>query len=146
MNATFDEMREGDAADVAVLAEQLGYPCAPEDVQARIALFANEPAEQLRVARIGQRVVGWVHFQMRRSLTTGPRVEISQIVVEQELRGKGIGAKLVELAEEWGSAQGLTRIRLASQIKRTDTHQFYLRLGYTIDKSSHFFSKPLVGE
>jgi GNAT superfamily N-acetyltransferase len=141
--ATFDEMREGDAAEVAALAEQLGYPCEAKDVQARIALFANEPAEQLRVARIGQRVVGWMHFQMRRSLTTGPRVEISQIVVEQALRGKGIGAKLVELAEEWGRSQGLKRLRLASQVKRTDTHRFYLRLGYSIDKSSHFFSKAL---
>jgi GNAT superfamily N-acetyltransferase len=141
--ATFDEMREGDAAEVAVLAAQLGYPCKAKEVQARIAHFAKEPHEQLRVARMGRRVVGWVHFQLRRSLTTGARVEISQIVVDESLRGKGIGAELVGLAEEWGRAQGLERIRLASQVKRTDTHRFYLRLGYSIDKSSHFFSKPL---
>jgi GNAT superfamily N-acetyltransferase len=140
---TFDEMRAGDAMDVAVLAEQLGYPCAPQDVQARIALFAAGPAEQLRVARIGQRVVGWVHFQLRFSLTTGPRVEISQIVVDQAMRGKGIGSKLLAMAEEWGRAQGLKKIRLASQVKRTATHRLYVRLGYTIDKTSHVFSKPL---
>jgi GNAT superfamily N-acetyltransferase len=143
---TFDEMRADDAAEVAALAGQLGYPCPAEDILSRMDLFSKEPAEQLRVARLGSRVVGWVHFQLRRSLSTGPRVEIAAVVVEQEQRGKGIGGKLCGLAEEWGRAQGLKRIRLSSRATRTDAHRLYLKLGYLIDKTSHVFSKPLAGK
>jgi GNAT superfamily N-acetyltransferase len=141
--ATFEQMRPEDAAGVALLAAQLGYPCAAEEVASRIALLAKDQAEQLRVARLGAKVAGWIHFQLRNSLTAGPRVEISQVVVDEAVRGKGIGANLCRLAEQWGRAQGLARIRLASQIKRTDTHRFYLNLGYTIDKTSHIFVKAL---
>jgi GNAT superfamily N-acetyltransferase len=140
---TFDEMRAGDAAEVAVLAGQLGYPCSTQEIEARLALLSREPVEQLRVARAGPRVVGWVHFHLQRSLATEWRVEIAAIVVEQEMRGKGIGTALVGLAEEWGRAQGLRRIKLASRATRPDAHRLYLQLGYTIDKTSHIFVKTL---
>ena len=140
---TFDRMQLSDAADVAVLAGQLGYPCTTEDIRARIARFLQEPGEQLRVARVGAAVVGWVHFHPHRSLTTDTRVELATIVVEEKLRGKGIGARLVAMAEEWGRAQGLRKIKLASRVTRPEAHKLYLRLGYTIDKTSHIFTKPL---
>jgi len=143
---TLDKMQEHDAAEVAVLAGQLGYPCSTPEVQARIALFSNEPTEQLRVARKDSHVVGWVHFQLRRSLATEPRVEVAAIVVEQALRGKGIGTALLGLAEDWGRTQGLKRIRLASRVTRPEAHRLYLKLGYTIDKTSHIFVKPLFAE
>jgi GNAT superfamily N-acetyltransferase len=141
---TLDEMRADDATEVAILAGQLGYPCSAEEIVSRLALLSEDPAaEQLRVARVGARTVGWVHFQRRRSLSTGPRVEICAVVVEQKSRGKGIGTALLALAEEWGRAQGLKRIRLASRATRPDAHRLYLKLGYTIDKTSHIFVKPL---
>jgi GNAT superfamily N-acetyltransferase len=145
-DVSFGEMRAGDAADAAVLAAQLGYPCPAADLVKQMEILSKNAAEQVRVARLGPKVVGWIHFQERQSLTSGPRVEISQVVVDETLRGKGIGKGLCALAEEWGRARGLPRIRLASQIKRTQTHQFYLSLGYTIDKTSHVFSKPLAAD
>jgi GNAT superfamily N-acetyltransferase len=140
---TFDRMQLSDAADVAVLAGQLGYPSTAEDIRARITRFAEEPGEQLRVARWGSSVVGWVHFQLHRSLATELRVELANVVVDEKLRGRGIGARLVALAEEWGREQGLRKIRLASRVTRAEAHKLYLRLGYTIDKTSHIFVKPL---
>lgn len=140
---SFDRMQLSDAADVAVLAGQLGYPCSAEDIRARVQAFFEEPSEQLLVARIGGSVVGWVHFHLHHSLTTGTRVELATIVVDEKLRGRGIGARLVALAEEWGRKQGLGQIRLASRITRPEAHKLYLRLGYVIDKTSHIFVKPL---
>lgn len=140
---SFDRMELSDAADVAVLAGQLGYPCSTGDIRARIEAFSKEPVEQLRVARLGTRVAGWVHFHLQRSLTTDSRVELATIVVDEKLRGRGIGARLVAMAEEWGREQGLPKIRLASRVTRPEAHKLYLRLGYTIDKTSHVFVKPL---
>jgi GNAT superfamily N-acetyltransferase len=140
---TFDRMQLSDAADVAVLAGQLGYPSTAEDIRARMSLFEREAGEQLRVARLDSKVVGWVHFQLHRSLATEPRVELANVVVDEKLRGRGIGARLVALAEEWGKAQGIRKIRLASRVTRPEAHKLYLRLGYTIEKTSHVFTKPL---
>jgi GNAT superfamily N-acetyltransferase len=139
----YGKMRASDAEDVAVLAAQLGYPCSAAGIRARIELFASEPVEQLRVARLSGKTVGWVHFQLERSLSTGDRVHLAGIVVKEKLRGRGIGARLVALAEEWGREQGIPRIRLASRATRADAHRLYLRLGYAISKTSHFFEKRL---
>jgi len=70
--------------------------------------------------------------------------ELAVIVVDSAYRGRGIGTQLVGLAEEWGRAQGLRRIRLSSRATRPDTHRLYLRLGYTINKTSHIFDKPFA--
>jgi GNAT superfamily N-acetyltransferase len=142
-DVSFDRMQLSDAADVAVLAGQLGYPCSTEDIRARITRFSREPGEQLRVARIETRVVGWVHFHLQHSLTTDSRVELATIVVEEKQRGKGIGSRLVAMAEEWGREHGLKKIRLASRVTRPEAHKLYLNLGYKIDKTSHVFTKPL---
>jgi GNAT superfamily N-acetyltransferase len=142
----FDEARADDAAEIAALAGQLGYPCTAADIRARLARLATEPTEQVRVARQEGKVVAWVHFHLIRSLSTDPRVEIAGIVVDERLRGQGIGARLVGLAEAWGRSQGLTRIRLASRATRADAHRLYLKLGYAIIKTSHFFEKPLSAD
>jgi GNAT superfamily N-acetyltransferase len=141
---TLDSMKVEDAARVAELAGQLGYPGTTEgEMRERIEAMLREPSEQLRVARDGDRVVGWIHFHLHRSLVSGPRVELAVVVVDSAYRGHGIGTQLVGLAEEWGRAQGLRRIRLSSRATRPDTHRLYLRLGYTINKTSHIFDKPL---
>ena len=58
-----DSMKGEDAAAVAKLGGQLGYPGTTEgEMRARIEAMSREPNEQLRVARDGDRVVGWIHF------------------------------------------------------------------------------------
>jgi GNAT superfamily N-acetyltransferase len=136
-------MRAADAAEVAVLLGQLGYPSAADEVGPRIEGLLALPEEQLRVARKDGRVVGFVHFLLRRSLSGGPRVEIAQIVVLEELRGNGIGAAMLQLAEEWARSRGVKRMRLLSRATRADAHRLYLKVGYTINKTSHVFEKPL---
>jgi GNAT superfamily N-acetyltransferase len=139
----FEAMRPEDAAQVAVLAEQLGYPCRVDEVRPRIEELLALPDEQLRVARQGERVVGYIHFLLRHSLTGARRVEIAQIVVLEELRGRGIGAAMLELAEEWARSRAVKRMRLLSRATRADAHRLYLKVGYAINKTSHVFEKAL---
>jgi GNAT superfamily N-acetyltransferase len=143
MNATYDRMRADDAAPVAALATQLGYPCSAEEVRPRIEAISSLPDEQLRVARVDGRAVGYVHFLLRRGISGAARVEIAQVVVDEAMRSRGIGQALLVLAEEWARERGVKKMKLASRATRGDAHRLYLKLGYSIVKTSHFFEKQL---
>lgn len=143
MNATHDRMRADDAAQVAVLATQLGYPCTADEVRPRIEAISALSDEQLRVARVDGRAAGYVHFLLRRGLSGAARVEIAQVVVEETLRGRGLGRALLLLAEDWARERGVSKMRLASRATRGDAHRLYLNLGYSIVKTSHFFEKAI---
>jgi GNAT superfamily N-acetyltransferase len=143
MNVTFERMRPDDAKEVAALATQLGYPCGAEEVRPRIEAISALPDEQLRVARLDGRAVGYVHFLLRRGISGVPRVEIAQVVVDEGMRSRGIGQALLVLAEEWARERGVAKMKLASRATRPDAHRLYLKLGYSIVKTSHFFEKGL---
>jgi GNAT superfamily N-acetyltransferase len=64
-------------------------------------------------------------------------------VVDETARGQGVGSALVAAAEAWGKAQGFRKARLLSRSTRADSHRLYLRLGYSITKTSCVFDKPL---
>jgi GNAT superfamily N-acetyltransferase len=59
-----------------------------------------------------------------------PVGRISMMVVEERLRGQGIGAALVRAAEEWLVGQGCGLIEVTSNIARIEAHRFYEKLGY----------------
>ncbi|HEY2031948.1 MAG TPA: GNAT family N-acetyltransferase [Myxococcales bacterium] len=139
----YEKMRADDAAMVAQLATQLGYPCTAEEVRPRIEAISALADEQLRVARHDGRAIGYIHFLLRRGISGAPRVEIAQVVVEEAMRGRGIGRTLLLLAEDWARERGVRKMKLASRATRPDAHRLYLKLGYTIVKTSHFFEKPL---
>ena len=40
---------------------------------------------------------------------------------------------------------GLAEVRLRSGLHRTDAHEFYKSIGYTLAKTSHMFRKELTG-
>jgi hypothetical protein len=65
----------GDAAVLAELSGELGYPAEPDEIQRRLA--ALPPDDDVWVATIGDEVVGWVHCSLRRSLVVEPESRFS---------------------------------------------------------------------
>lgn len=66
-------------------------------------------------------------------------VEIQELVVDKEYRGKGIGKKLVDRAYEIAKEKGCTCITLHSNMKRVDAHRFYKENGF--EQTSYYFKK-----
>jgi GNAT superfamily N-acetyltransferase len=64
-------------------------------------------------------------------------------VVDEKLRGLGLGAALVKAAEDWAKEKKLSLVRVRSNIIRESAHRFYQREGYHIKKSWHLFTKAL---
>ena len=122
------EPRDGDA--LARLIGQLGYDASAGEVAERLAAMEAEGRVVL-VAEIAGAVVGCLSTSVMRVLhRPAPVGRISMMVVDDALRSRGIGAALVLAAEAALAAQGCYMIEVTSNLRRTEAHRFYERLGY----------------
>jgi GNAT superfamily N-acetyltransferase len=147
-NAPSPEVRaaeENDAAAIARLATQLGYPSTAEQVRGRLAAVKGDLQHATFVAAFdGGDAVGWIQLSAVHSLAGDPRAEITGLVVEPEIRGSGVGRQLVERGEAWARERGLTEAGVHSNVIREAAHGFYLRLGYAVVKTQKVFRKNLL--
>lgn len=140
----FRKMIDSDSRAVADLAIQLGYPNTSEDILRRFSEISSLRDHSIIVAEDESReIIGWMHLQVHLSLVANSRVEISALVVDEKLRGKGIGQKFLLEAERWANEKGNCQLRLSSNIQRAEAHRFYQRHGYENKKTSHIFSKAI---
>ena len=91
----------------------------------------------------GTQVVGFIHICVIETLEHEPRGEIRALSVHEKHRSGGIGAQLVERAEEWARNRHLQKIRVRSNIIRDRARNFYERLGYTVTKTQNVFDKTI---
>ena len=134
-----------DAASLARLATQLGYPTTAAEAELRAAAVLGRPQHRVLVAEVGGDVVGWVHVAPSVTLESDPSAEIAGLVVDEELRGQGIGARLIAEAEAWAAVQGYGLMRVRSNVKRNRARRFYERAGFTVTKRQRNFEKRLEG-
>jgi predicted N-acetyltransferase YhbS len=119
-----------DRATLAALIGQLGYAVTPGEVSDRLDAMEAEDRLVL-VAELGGAVVGCLSTSVMRVLhRPAPVGRISMMVVEEALRGRGIGAELVRAAERELAARGCHMVEVTSNVRRTEAHRFYERLGY----------------
>ncbi|HKO19718.1 MAG TPA: GNAT family N-acetyltransferase [Acidobacteriaceae bacterium] len=135
--------RKADAAAVAELNGQLGYPAAVEEVRERLSAISRITSQTVFVACLGKDVVGWIDVAITRHLQSRPFALIGGLVVKDDHRGMRIGRRLCEAAEGWAREMGVGVVRVTSRSTRADAHRFYLRDGYTQVKISYVFEKAL---
>ena len=128
----------------AGLSAELGYPATPEAIRQRIVARAGHSGYAVFVACLEGKVVGWIDLAVIHHLASDPRAEISGLVVTAELRSRQIGRLLVDRAEQWARAQGLTQMLVRSRSTREAAHRFYLTNGYELNKTSAVFVKDLT--
>lgn len=109
----------------------------------RLAALSGSHDDEIFVAVLGLTPVAWIHVGVATLLEAPRRGEIRGLIVTASLRSCGLGAQLVAVAEDWARAQGVTGIRVRSNLLRERTHAFYERLGYTVAKSQKVFDKRL---
>jgi GNAT superfamily N-acetyltransferase len=82
-------------------------------------------------------VMVFPHFQH----TGGWCAELESVHVRSDMRGQGVGAKLLAAAEELARREGCYRVQLTSRKVRGDAHRFYLANGF--ESTSEGFKKLL---
>lgn len=145
MGIVFRRGRLEDAPALVALVEELGYPAGESDVRARLGRLLAEGDQELIVAEEGAELLGWVHVQEFLSLASAPAALVTGLVVTRHARRRGIGRALMERAEDWARARGLSSLRLRSRTTRSEAHAFYRRLGFAAAKQQVQFRKELGG-
>ena len=131
-----------DAAELAVLFGQLGYPQGALGLDQRIERLADTATDAVLVAEVDGGVVGVVSLHVTPFFNEGTsRGRITSLVVGEDRRGQGIGRALLDAAEEAARRRGCYAIELTSGAHRRDAHRFYLAAGYEVQP--HRFRKSL---
>jgi GNAT superfamily N-acetyltransferase len=130
-----------DAAAVADLATQLGYPTTPEQAETRLRDLETRPESAVLAAEENGAVIGWIQVVGAHRVDSEPYAEIAALVVDVAHRGGGIGAELVAAADDWAVRHGFRTLRVRSNVVRERTHAFYERLGFARTKSQVIFAR-----
>jgi GNAT superfamily N-acetyltransferase len=128
---TVREAAVSDAAAIARLVTQLGYPSSTDDMTGRLHALGARPEYVTMVAEQSGTIVGLVGAYVAHGLElNGAYGKLTGLVVDDASRGCGIGRLLIESIEQWLLERDVTVVILTSGKHRTDAHQFYRRLGY----------------
>ena len=145
MSLQIRAMQAADAAIVAGLSSELGYPATAELITQRITLLSAQAAHQLLVAEHPlQGIVGWVHVYGMQPFQADQYAEIGGLVVGTLARRTGAGKALMRAAEAWASEHGYTSMRLRSGMHRPEAHLFNAAIGYNKVRESMMFRKMLL--
>ena len=136
-------MVAGDAVQVAQLTNQLGYGVTAREIDERCKALLDIDGSVALVAEDDGRVVGWVQALDRILLQWKRVLEIGGLVVDQDRRGEGIGALLVDAVAEWARSNGHTALFVQSNVVREGAHDFYPALGFSHWKTSHTYVMEL---
>jgi GNAT superfamily N-acetyltransferase len=139
--------RSSDAAQIAELCGQLGYPAKPAEITGRLRTIKPARQHAVLVAELSEgnkrKLIGWLHVSVAPLVEVELRAEVNGLVVDTNERSRGTGALLLRGAEQWARSRGCRSVSVRSNVVRERAHQFYLRHGYEHYKTQKAFRKPL---
>jgi GNAT superfamily N-acetyltransferase len=113
-----------------------------EEIHARyLARVAQQNLQLTLVALWEEEVVGLVDAQMLRSMDAMLRAtyycHVAELAVAREHRSQGVGARLLQAAEDWGRDLGAEVVSLDFHIANDRAGKFYReRMGYRVTSKS----------
>lgn len=128
---TIREAAPADAQTIAQLLEQLGHPISAKTVERQLATLAGTGRDRVIVAEASGVLKGVLSLHWTPLLHRDkPLGRITALVVDEALRGHGIGRTLVAEAERLLYEAGCSAAEVTSNVRRAEAHEFYLGLGY----------------
>lgn len=131
MTITLRQVEVADAARIAVLLGQLGYPTDETRTRARLDDWLDDKRSVALVAEVNGLVsgVGALHVMpvLERDEYRGRLVTL---VVDESCRGHGLGGRLVAELEQEARRLGCRDMEITSSRTRDAAHGFYRSLDY----------------
>lgn len=120
-----------DSFALSVLLSELGYENTEVFIDSRLAQLIDDPAEELLVVVHGSMVIGFIslHFIPQLALS-GDFARVSYFCIAQGERGKSVGQRLLQHAEQRARQRGCDRMEVHCHERRSQAHAFYAREGY----------------
>jgi GNAT superfamily N-acetyltransferase len=131
-----------DAAEIARLVTELGYPLEAGTILPRLQALLAHPDHFVTVAAgPNDRLSGVIMAEHRVLLLYGPQVEIMGLSVGSDARRMGVGRALVKAVEAWAQQFGDRPIVVRSNVVRPESHPFYEKIGYERKKTQHVYAR-----
>ena len=135
------QARVDDVEGIRTLMSQLGYDVPTPEIAER--LQRQEERREVFVATSAGRVVGWAAVCADEPFVEGFGAHLEGLVVEESMRGLGIGARLIVAVESWARERGCAEMRVQSNVVRERAHAFYQRHGFATIKAQYHLRKSL---
>ncbi|WP_070964340.1 GNAT family N-acetyltransferase [Vibrio sonorensis] len=126
-----------DAKQIAELSQGLGYHADPETRLELVEKVITCACHTVIVAEVDKTLVGWLHAFYSPRVGSPAFYEIGGMVVDDKLKGKGIGKQLVHYVQ--AKYPGEWRVR--TNEVREDAIAFYRALGFSQIKHQLVFSQ-----
>lgn len=103
----------------------------------------EDDAQEYLVIKYEKQIVGFASLTVRNSLWIEGRIgHIDELIIDQKLRSKGIGTRLMQELIKLAKTKGCNRIEADTGFQRKRTHKFYELLGF--EKRAYLYSKKLI--
>ena len=133
-----------DAAEIARLMTELGYPIEAAEILPRLQALLVHPDHLVTVAAgPNDHLSGVIMAEHRALLLFGSQVEIMGLSVGADARRMGVGRALVKAVEDWARQFGSHKIVVRSNVLRPESHPFYEKIGYERKKTQHLYARSL---
>lgn len=119
---------------------ELGYSVEAEDLKRNIEEILKRGGQIIIAEDDESGIVGTICVTIDARLAEGVYAEIVSLIVEDKVRGKGIGKELVKRAEDWAKEK-VHKVRVRANEVRNDAHLFYESQGYNQVKTQRIYIK-----
>ena len=139
MQPVIRKARKEDMTDVLRLIRELAtFEKEPDAVETTVAVleasgFGSEPDFICFVAEVDSKVVGMALVYFRFSTWKGRALYLEDLVVQEDMRGKGIGKALFNQVMRFGREKGVKRVSWVVLDWNKDAIEFYKQQGAEIE-------------
>lgn len=106
-----------------------------------LSRIVNSPSSKVFVAEHKNKIIATATLVIF-EVPTGRKAWLEDLVVDSDLRRKGVGEKLVKHILTYAKSEGINRVDLTSSIQRYEAHQLYKKVGFT-ERESNIFRKRI---
>lgn len=129
-----------DAPEIDELMVQLGYRVDRSLIEQKLYQFSGSTVDKVYVAVLERQVVGCISCHITTLFhQEGGSGRITSLVIDEKVRGAGIGKLLVKEAEQFFQDMGCIKSEVTSSNRRLDAHKFYEACGF--QENDRRFSK-----
>ncbi len=138
-----NNITETEAQEIYSLSNQLGYANDFKLLFDRLKAIVTLKDHAIFIAKADDKIVGWLHCLVCLRVESPLFVEVTGLVVDENVRGKQIGKHLIEASKTWSRSQGISILRIRCNVVRTESHKFYQALGFASSKEQKVFELSL---
>jgi len=132
-----------DSKYIAELSGQLGYISNTSLIKNRLTEIISNTDNCVLVAINSESIIGWIHALYSLRVESDPFIEIGGLVVDENFRKIGVGKILVESIIKWADSKKCRKVRVRCNTIRKETHVFFEKIGFIINKEQKIFDKLL---